>query len=246
LDLANNFIIQRKINFAVWVNAFNKEDAKNKIRDIAGKFKDAIKPITDDWMMTTKDGLRPVFNVHFENEEFNEPQSYNRQWVVQYDYPIVFSSYYKYPADKVITSSYLGTNYADLLSTLFIKTKELGFLKYFKDVITPTDLSRLPGLYIALDSPTSNRDALTSAQEYDANLMFQVHDFLATREVALDNHLKNVVKVIDFILKYEDLEGRLELFQMLSVDYGVTQFEGSKPVFTTNITAVANFYTHLY
>jgi len=240
------FIIRRLINFSVYVNDFNKNTAQDKVRKIADKFKAVLKPIVDDWMLTTIDGKNVVFNVDFDAESFNEPYSNNRQWVYSYSYPVIFSSYYQYPQDKVVTPQFYSSNYDDLLQTLFLEAKtNLRFKKYFRDVVTPTDLANLPGLSIMYDSPDTDRGTYSAEENFDATIDFQVYDFLATKEIALDNHLKNVYSIVDFILKNEDLKGKLDLFQISNINYGILS-EFQKPIYASIVTTNANFHNNLY
>jgi len=241
------FIIHRTINFKIWAIGWEKDKIKKKLRQYADVFKVQLKPIIDDWMLADENGVFKVFNISFDPEEMASPQGVERQWVQYYNFPITFSGFYEYPQDKVITTYLNETNYDDLLEFVFQRVKrETTFKKYFRDVLTPTELGELPGLLVKYTEPQANRDDYTSAESIDALIDLVVYDFLATREIALDKHLRNVNQAFNFVLRNEDMGGKVELFSVSTISYGFEIFDTTKPVYSTIISTQGKFTKDLY
>jgi len=244
---SGQFIIHRKVNLVSWISEFSQASLKDTIRKFATDFKEEIKPLTDDWMLLDSNNLLNVFNIDFDPEIMGEPMSIERLWVQKYVFPIILSSYFTFPDTKVIRQSLVKTDYDDVLNTAFTLAKnELAFKKLYKQVLTPTDIENLPGLYIGFRQPEADRNKFTATETIDAFMEFEIYDFLATKEIALERHLENVYRVFNLILKYEDLDGRLEVFQPEEIHYGITEFENSKPVFSSTISTQGYFNNDLY
>lgn len=243
LGSGNMFIIRRGVNIRIWGSAFSKLKLKENIRDLVRAFKEILSPETDDWRLVTSNMYFSVFNVDFLEEQSSTPVDNNRAWLQYYTFPIIFSGYYEYPGDKIITSRMIETDQVDVLNYIFeLAENELKYKKFFRDVVTPNDIGDFPGLAI-YHTPDTNRSEYSSTETTDVSITFQVYDALATREIAMEKHVERVGLLFDFILKHEDLEGRMELFQIVSIDYGVQLFESGKQVFSSTLVATGNFNT---
>ena len=241
------FSIERNFRLDIINKGYSIDEVKKSVKTRLIELKTLFSTQTLGWQFTANNIVYCYdFSLGTEvlSEAVNEENGYLQYCML----PLSLRSYFK-ASSPVIPTDYVELNYSDLLDYLYTQcsTTFTKFPTFWKDVTKPTNLEQFPALGIFLKSSDEDTTTTTSTQTSDMIIIFRIYSSLATAEIALINHLRNVETVKSWLLNRPFLDGRVDKLTITSVDYGIEEFprayqgeEITQSLFRSDITVVAS------
>ena len=240
----NLFDIERTFKIDIVNNAMHIEDVRESLK-IRLKALKALFSIEDlGWQLRDINGDIQAAEYLTSTEIYSEPTNFENRYTQYCEILVKLRSYFQ-GINPIIPTEMKEISPVQLLDYLLAQIK-IGvpvFEEYWRDVTKPISLNNFPAMGVFFGEADADKNSQTNTDFNHIPVIIRVYSSLATREIAFENHLKNVESIKKWILQRPSLDGSVSNFSLTSVDYGIDSFarpfQGKTedvPVFRSDIT----------
>jgi hypothetical protein len=238
------YYVDRTFRLDIVNSEYHVDDLKKSLKLRLNALKQLFQIDTLGWQLRASDGKIQIADFSTGLETFGQSTNVGSIYTQYCSLELTLRSYIQI-VNAVIPAELTEVTPTELLDNLHtqIKTAFPIFEENWKDVERPISLLRYPAIGIFFDNASEDKEAQSNTSYDNLTVVIRIYSSLATREIAFLNHLRNVENVKKWIFQRPSLDGSVEKFNLISVDYGIDTVERpyqgkpeSVPVFRSDLT----------